>query len=553
MLCFKINTTCSRAISNLWGVMTMFNRRTFLVGSAAIPFFSYVTLLDAFADTPKDVLVVAQQLDNMTSLDPHEGFEGVGSEMGANIYQRLVRANPDKPTQLDGDLAESWTASEDGKSITFKLRKEAKFSSGNPVTAEDAAFSLQRAVIMNKTPAFIITQFGFDKDNVTNAIKATDPNTLVITLDKPTSPSFLLYCLSANVGSIVEKKAVMEKEKDGDWGNNWLRNNSAGSGFFSLRAWKPSESVMLDVNPNSLHKSQMKRILFRHIVDPSAQLLMLQKGDVDVARNLTTEQLRVLQNDTNFNLVTQGVATIVLISLNQKIPQLAKPEVWQAVKWALDYDGIQKNIVPLTHKVHQSFLPGGYPGAVMDTPFKRDVTKARELMKKAGFENGFEIAMDHYANQPYPDMAQAIQANLADIGIRVKLQAAENRAVLTKMRARQHEVALTAWGADYFDPHTNAEALCYNSDNSDDAKRRTFCWRSAYYSPEMNKAVETALNELDAEKRIALYDKLQRDHMDNSPFTILLQSVYTAACRKNVKGVRIGILSDGTYEKVTKA
>jgi len=533
--------------------MTMFTRRTFLAGSAAIPFFSYTSLLDAYADTPKDMLVVAQQLDNMTSLDPHEGFEGVGTEMGSNIYQRLVRANRDKPTEIDGDLAESWKASEDGKSITFKIRKEAKFSSGNQVTAEDAAFSLQRAVIMNKTPAFIITQFGFDKDNVASAIKATDAGTLVITLAEPTSPSFLLYCLSANVGSIVEKKAVMAQEKDGDLGNNWLRNNSAGSGFFSLRAWKPSESVMLDVNPHSLYKSKMKRIIFRHIVDPSAQLLMLQKGDVDVARNLTTEQLRVLQNDANYNLVSQGVATLVVISLNQKNSNLAKPEVWQAVKWALDYDGIQKNIVPLTHKVHQSFLPGGYPGAVMDKPFKRDVAKAKELMQKAGLADGFDIAMDHYANQPYPDMAQAIQANLADIGIRVKLQAAENRAVLTKMRARQHEVALTAWGADYFDPHTNAEAFCINPDNSDDSKRRTFCWRSAYQSKEMNEAAETALREIDATKRIALYDKLQRDHMDNSPFTILLQSVYTAACRKNVDGVWIGILSNGTYEKVVKA
>lgn len=214
----------------------MFTRRNFLAGSAAIPFLSYATLLDAFADTPKDMLVVAQQLDNMTSLDPHEGFEGVGSEMGSNIYQRLVRANPDKPTELVGNLVESWTASEDGKSVTFKLRKEAKFSSGNQVTAEDAAYSLQRVVMMNKTPAFIITQFGFTKDNVVNAIEATDSNTLIITLDKPTSPSFLLYCLSANVGSIVEKKVAVEKEQNGDFGNNWLRNNSAGSGFFSPRA-----------------------------------------------------------------------------------------------------------------------------------------------------------------------------------------------------------------------------------------------------------------------------------------------------------------------------
>ncbi len=531
----------------------MLNRRHFLAGALTLPAFSYLDLTAAFADTPKDVLVVAQQLDNMTSLDPHEGFEGVGSEMGANIYQRLVRPNRTNPNEIVGDLAESWTTSADGKVVTFKLKSTAKFTSGNVVTAEDAVYSLHRAVIMNKTPAFIITQFGYNKDNVADAIKVIDAHTMSIKLLEPVSPQFLLYCLSANVGSIVEKKAAVEHEKDGDFGNNWLRSNSAGSGFFSLRAWKPSESIMLDVNPTGGANGKIKRIIFRHIADPSAQLLMLQKGDVDAARNLTTEQLRGLLDNPEYTMARTGVATLVTISLNQKNPNLQKPQVWQAIKWAIDYEGIQKNIVPLTHTLHQAFLPKGYPGAVTDLPFKRDVAKAKALMKEAGLENGFEIAMDHYSAQPSPDIAQVIQANLADIGIKVKLMAAENRAVLTKMRARQHEMAMSFWGSDYFDPHTNAEAYCINPDNSDDSKRRTFCWRSAYYDPDINKRAIEAVQEIDPKKRLALYDKLQRDFMEKSPFAILLQSTYTAACRKNVNGVRIGVVSDGTYDQVSKA
>ncbi|MBQ9354028.1 ABC transporter substrate-binding protein [Phyllobacterium sp.] len=532
----------------------MISRRNLLIGGAAIPFLSYVNLTQAFADTPKDILVVAQQIDNMTSLDPHESFEAVGSEIAGNIYHKLVHPNLENADQVDGGLAESWEADADGKVFTFKMRAGAKFASGAPVTAEDAAFSLQRAVKMNKGPAFIITQFGFTAENVEQQIKAVDDTTLKITVEKPVSLSFLLYCLSANVGSIVEKKIVLENVAGDDFGNGWLQKNSAGSGEWVLMAWKPSESVTLKVNPEGAYKGNIKRIILRHVVDPSSQLLMLQKGDADIARNLTTEQLRTLQGDENYTLVQKGVASLVLISLNQKNPNLAKPQVWQAVKWAIDYKGIQQNIVPLTHKIHQSFLPEGFPGAVNDTPFQKDVEKAKALMAEAGLAGGFDIVMDHYSAQPYPDIAQALQANLAEIGIRVQLQAAENRQVLTKMRAREHQMALSAWGSDYFDPHANADVFNINLDNSDNAKTKPFLWRSSWQDAEMTKKAEEARDEKDPQKRIELYEALQKAHMEHSPFALMLQTKTTAACRKAVSGMRLGTLSDShSYAGIAKA
>ncbi|MDJ1160230.1 ABC transporter substrate-binding protein [Chelatococcus sp. SYSU_G07232] len=526
----------------------------FLAGSAAAPFLSYASLTAVYADTPKDVLVVAQQLDNMTSLDPHESFEAVGSEICGNIYQKLVTPNLDKPDAIDGDLAESWSAAEDGKTFTFRLRKDAKFASGAPVTADDAAFSLQRAVIMNKGPAFIISQFGFTKDNVAERIKALDPATLVITTAEPTSLSFLLYCLSAGVGAIVEKKVALERAQGEDLGNGWLRQNSAGSGPWTLRAWKPSESVMLDANPHGGRGSNVKRIVLRHIVDPSAQLLMLQKGDVDIARDLTTDQLRALEGNASYNLVRKSVAGLMVISMNQKHPHLAKPQVWQAIKWAIDYDGIQKNVVPLTFVVQQSFLPAGFPGALTEKPFRKDVARAKALMAEAGLADGFEVTMDHYSAQPYPDIAQTIQANLGEIGIRVKLLSAENRQVLTKTRARQHELALTVWGTDYFDPHANADVFCVNLDNSDDAKVRPLTWRSSWQDKKMSDQALAALKERDPARRVALYEQLQRDHMAASPFAFLLQKTTTAACRKGVTGARLGTLSDShSYATVRKS
>lgn len=532
----------------------MISRRNFLAGAAAVPFLSYASILPSIAAGRQDILVVAQQLDNMTSLDPHESFEAVGSEICNNMYQRLVHPNFENPEQIEGGVATSWEGDAEGKVFTFKINPDAKFASGAKITSEDVAFSLQRAIKMNKGPAFIIGQFGFTPENAEKSIVATDADTVTLTLDTPTSLSFLLYCLSSSVGSIVEKKLVMENAVGDDFGNGWLQKNSAGSGEWILAAWKPSESIMLNVNPHGGYKGNVKRIVLRHVADPSSQLLMLQKGDADIARNLTSEQLRVLKGDENFNLVTKGIAGIGLISMNQKNEKLTNPKLWEAVKWAIDYDGIQKNIVPLTHQQHQTIIPEGFPGALNELPFKKDLTKAKALMAEAGLADGFSITMDHYSAQPWPDVAQAIQANLADIGIKVELRAAENRQVLTKMRAREHEMALTAWGSDYFDPNTNADVFCNVTDLSDDAKTKPFAWRSSFQNADLAKKSLAARDEKDPATRIKLYEELQREFMHNSPFVVMLQTVTTAACRKDVTGMRLGVLSDGhSYAGISKA
>ncbi|MDR1828963.1 MAG: ABC transporter substrate-binding protein [Methylobacteriaceae bacterium] len=536
----------------------MITRRNVLIGGASIPLLTFLGMMEARADTPKDVLVVAMPLDNLTSLDPHESFEGTGSELCSNIYQRLVAPNRQDPSKLDPILAESWEADADGKVFTFKIRQDAKFATGNPVTAEDVAFSLHRVVSMSKGPAFIINQFGYDADNVQKMIVAEDPTTLKITTGRPVAIAFLLYCLSHTAGSIVEKKVALEKQindKDGkpDWGNEFMRKNSAGSGSFKLISWKPSENLVLEVNPHGDYKGNIKRIMFLHVTDPATQLLMLEKGDVDVVRNLGTEQLQTVLAGDKFNVVETAMASTTIVSLNQKVEALRNPKVWQAIRWAIDYEGIQKNIVPLTYKVHQTFLPEGFPGAIPDMPYKQDLKKAKELLTEAGYPDGFDVSMDHYAVQPVPDIAQVIQANLAEIGIRLKLLSAENRQVLTKMRAREHEMALTAWASDYYDPHSEATAFVINEDNSDNPKNKPFCWRSSWQNEEMNKKAIAARDEKDPATRIKMYEELQRDHYVNSPFIFLLQRNLFAVTNKNVEGVYLGALSTShSYKDVVK-
>ena len=128
--------------------------------------------------------------------------------------------------RIDGQRSES----EDGKTITFAVRSGLKFHSGNPVRAEDVAWSLQRVVKLNKTPAFIITQFGWTADNVDDLIQVVDGERLKVTITEEYSPVLVLNALSAGVGSVIDEKLVMENEVDGDLGYAWLKNHSAGSG-----------------------------------------------------------------------------------------------------------------------------------------------------------------------------------------------------------------------------------------------------------------------------------------------------------------------------------
>ena len=115
----------------------------------------------SWAETPADTLVVAAQVDDIISMDPAQSFEFSGQNVINNFYDQLVDFDPlDLKAGIKPSLAEGWEVSADGKTITFTIRDGVKFQSGNPVRAEDAAWSLQRAVKLNLSPAFILTQFG---------------------------------------------------------------------------------------------------------------------------------------------------------------------------------------------------------------------------------------------------------------------------------------------------------------------------------------------------------------------------------------------------------
>ncbi|HYZ20595.1 MAG TPA: ABC transporter substrate-binding protein, partial [Rhodopila sp.] len=229
-------------------------------------------------------------------------------------------------------------------------------------------------------------------------------------------------------------------------------------------------------------------------------------------------------------------------------------QVRQAVKWAIDYDAIANNITPDSYVVSQSFLPAGLPGALNDKPFHKDVAKAKALMAEAGLANGFAISMDCPSIQPYTDIAQAVQADFAAVGIRINLIVGDTKQVITKTRARQHQMAMLYWGTDYFDPNSNAQAFCANPDDSDTSKLKILAWRSHFVDKQLTAMVEAAAKELDSEKRIAMYQQMQKLAQERSPFVMLLQAISNGVQGKGVSGFVIGPLPDYTkYYDITKA
>ncbi len=357
---------------------------------------AFVLPTNLLAATPKDTLVVTWAIDDIITMDPGEAFEISAGEVMGNTYDRLLRYDVNDPSKLVADIAQSWSVSPDDKTYTFTLKPGLKFASGNPLTAEDVAYSLQRAVILDKTPAFILTQFGFSKDNVRDKIRVVDPLTVVLLIDKPYAPTFVLNCLTANVAAILDKKLVQANEKNGDWGYGWLKTNYAGSGAMKLREWRANEIVALERNDNYWGpKSKMARVIYRHVKEAASQRLLLEKGDADIARNLSPGDLAAMASNKDIKTTATPKGTVYYIGLNQKNPNLAKPEVREALKWLMDYNAIGNTLIKNIGIVHQNFLPVGLLGASTDNPYKLDVDKAKELLKKAGLEKGFKVTHRH--------------------------------------------------------------------------------------------------------------------------------------------------------------
>lgn len=523
------------------------------VAFAAFAALAMSTAIPAYAETPTDTLIQAWTIDDMISLDPAEVFEFSASEIIGNSYETIIGYDIADVSKIFGVVAEDWTMSEDGKTMSFTVRQGKKFASGNDLTAEDVVFSLVRAVKLDKSPAFILGQFGLTPDNVETMVKQTGDYSFELTMDQAYAPTFLLYCLTATVAAVVDKDLTMANEVDGDYGYNWLKTNYAGSGAFTIREWRANESVVLERNDNyGGDKPALARAIYRHIPEAATQRLLLEKGDIDVARDLLPEEIEALSTNPDIKIDSGVKGTIFYLALNQKNEFLSKPEVREAMKYLVDYQTIADTIVKGKMQVHQTFLPKGFLGELDSNPYALNLEKAKELLAAAGLPEGFTVTMDTRNTPDVTAIAQAVQQTMALAGITLEIIPGDGGQTLEKYRARTHDIYIGNWGPDYQDPHTNA-TFARNPDNSDEAAAKPLAWRNAWDIPEMTAKADGAVLERDSEKRAQTYRELQEEHLKTSPFVIMFQETEIAALRSNVKGYIIGpSFNDNSFRGVTK-
>ncbi len=505
-----------------------------------------LSMANGYAKTPDNTLVVAQSLDDITSLDPAQGFELSSVQSFNNLYQRLVQSNPNNPTELQPTLAASWASEQN--SLTFTLKDNATFSSGNPVRPEDVIFSLGRVVKLNLAPAFILTQLGWNKDNVDSHLTKVSANQVKLTWDVNVGPSFVLSLLSAPAASIVDQKTAMAHDQENDLGHGWLNSHSAGSGPFKLRKYVPSQVLMMEANPSSPSGApKLKYVLLKNVPDAATRQLLLEQGDADLVRNLGTDQYFSLQNKPGVKTLNLPYASLYYLMFNVENadnPALGKPEFWQAARYAFDYKGIAEDLMHGQFQVQQSFLPVGFNGALDDQPYQYNPEKAKQILKDAGISNPhFKLVVSN--QPPYLDIAQALQSSFAKAGIDVELIPGVSSQIATNVKAHKYQATLTSWGPDYFDPHTNASAFAYNPENGS----KTLAWRANWHIPALNKLTLEARSETDSAKRTAIYQDLQRQVRESSPYVVGLQNKKLVALRDDIKGYVQGITPEMVFYK----
>lgn len=495
----------------------------------------------AHAETPANALVMAWNIDSISTFDPAQVGEVVTNELLQNTCDTLVARVPSNEAEVQPAFAESWDVAEDGKTITFDLKSGAVFPSGNPVTAQDTMWSLKRVISLGYGNAAQLTDYGFTVENMDERITAPDDTTLVLKFGDVYPTSLLMQAIAANrVAGTLDSKLIMEHEQDGDFGNAYLKDKTACYGPYSLAQWNQGQSVVLEANETySGEKPKLSRVFIRHVAETGTQRLMVENGDVDIARDLTPDDLRELEAKDGVYVTSALKPQLIFWTFNAADEVFDDPKVRRAMKYLIDYDALADTVMQYLGTPWQSFAQSGAFGALPKdeaTPFSLDLDKAKALLTEAGYPEGFEATI-YVGSLPWSaPLGQHVQQNAAKIGVVFNIEQMANAQFFAKVRGRDFQTGIKAWQTGVPDAHGNASRLVFNPDNSDEAKATQFpSWRASFYDEAMNELVTAAAVETDAEKRKEMYAELQKDWMDNGEMAVMFQTYYVAAARDTLK------------------
>jgi oligopeptide transport system substrate-binding protein len=412
----------------------------------------------AWGETPKQGGSAVVTFNNdLTTLDPQVGYDWQNWSVIKSIFDGLMDYKPGT-TELEPDLAKEYTVSDDGLTYTFKLRDGLKFHNGRPVTAADVKYSLERAVnpaTQSPGAGYFSMIKGHDelstgKAKEMSGIATPDDKTVVFTLTRPDAT--FLHLMAINFGFVVPKEEV---EKAGaDWGKK-----PVGTGAFKFVEWVPGQHIVLERNQD-YHRAgvpYLDKLTFEFGQDPTVAVLRLGKGEVDIVGDgiPPAQFAQIMADPANKDLIAIGDQLHTgYLTMNVTQPPFDNLKVRQAVNMAINKDRIVRLINNRGVTATQA-LPPAMPGYNRQNKgYSFDPEAAKKLLKEAGAEN---ISTELYAMNvdPNPRIAQAIQQDLAAIGIKAEIRSLAQAEVIAAGGSGKAPLVWSggmAWIADFPDP-----------------------------------------------------------------------------------------------------
>ena len=498
--------------------MTQFVSRKWQVG---------VVIAAALAAAPalaaKDVVVAVAS--NFTTLDPYDANDTLSQAVAKSFYQGLFGL--DKDMKLQNVLAESYTVSDDGLVYTIKLRQGVKFQDGTDFNAEAVKANLDRVSNADNK----LKRYNLYKNIAkTDAVDAT---TVKVTLKEPFSA--FINILAHPATAMISPKALAQYGKE-------IGFHPVGTGPYSLETWNQTDFVKVKKNPDYWQKGlpKLDSITWRPVVDNNTRAAMLQTGEAQFAFPIPYEQAALLEKNSKLELVASPSIMQRYISLNVTQKPFDNPKVREAINYAINRQALVKvafagyatpatGIVPPTLAYAQS-----YPA------WKYDPAKARELLKEAGFPNGFSTTLwSSHNHSTAQKVLQFTQQQLAQVGIKAQLTAmdAGQRAAEVEAKGQKESgvrMFYTGWSASTGEADWALSPL-FASQNWPPT-----LFNTAFYSnPQVDKDLVDALKTTNSEEKARLYKDAQDTIWKESPWVPLVVEKLVSAHNKNLTGFYI--------------
>ncbi|MDR1471056.1 MAG: ABC transporter substrate-binding protein [Synergistaceae bacterium] len=510
----------------------------------------------AGASSPKYGGVIRwQEVANPPKLDPHMATDTTSARVIYCVFENLVVNSVDGQS-IEPWLAESWSASPDGLTWTFKLRPGVHFhkevegkpteNGGREVTAEDWKWSFER-MIRDKSPrAYFIEQVEGYQDMVNgkadewSGIKAVDKYTLEFTLSESFAP--FVSVLAYNSFAVVPKEDVLK------WGADF-NFHPVGTGPFVFQEWVQDQRVTLKRNPNYwLEDERGNRLPYldgwEMVVIPDAAVAWeeFKKGNIDLLRDVPERAVAEARNLLGGHLLEKAQPGTYYWGFNMtKEPYKSNKALRHAFNYAVNRQLINELVLEGLWFPAKGVLPPSIPAYNPDLKgYEYDIERAKELMKEAGFENGFEATLTVNPNTRNRAVAEAIQAQVAEAGIKLNIQVLDWGVQLDLLDRGESDMYRMGWVADYLDPDN---FLYVNLHSSNLGAKGNY---SYYKNEEADRLMDQGRVETDPAKRTEIYRRAEEIIVEDAPWIYLFYYYNNLATQKWVEGVSLPAFGDYT-------